>query len=300
VVEVFLDDGRGWLDDVSDDPCAQVLEAEPAPVVTLEAVSLDDALGAVGDFADLKSPWFRGRSAGVAALAAAAAELSGLAGEQVDGVRRAAMVHDVGRVGIASGIWDHRGPLTAEHWERIRLHPYLSERVLQRCTLLAPYAATAGRHHERADASGYHRGLSGDQLTTGEQVLAVADSFHAMTEARPHRPALPPNGAAAALRDEVSAGRFAPGPVEAVLAAAGEATTPFRVARPANLTEREVDVLRLLARGRSNRAIGAELRISPKTVGHHVQHIYAKAGVNTRAGAALFAMESGLLAPPGH
>jgi HD-GYP domain-containing protein (c-di-GMP phosphodiesterase class II) len=113
VVEVFLDDGRGWLDNIGDDPCAQVLAAEPAPVVTLEAVSLDDALGAVGDFADLKSPWFRGRSAGVAAFAARAAGLLGMAREQVEGVRRAAMVHDVGRVGIGSGIWDHRGPLTA-------------------------------------------------------------------------------------------------------------------------------------------------------------------------------------------
>ncbi len=167
--------------------------------------------------------------------------------------------------------------------------------MLGRCSLLAPYAGGAGRHHERVDGSGYHRGLPATQLGLDDQVLAAADIYHAVTEARPHRNALPPDAAAKALRDEVAAGHLGAGPVDAVLAAAGQAYRPVTVARPANLTEREVDVLRLLARGHSNRAIANQLAISPKTVGHHVEHIYSKAGVRTRAGAALFAVESGLL-----
>ena len=82
-----------------------------------------------------------------------------------------------------------------------------------------------------------------------------------------------------------------------MLEAAGQVGRPARVVRPAGLTEREVDVLRLIARGQSNKEVATALGISPKTVGHHVEHIYAKAGVTTRAGATLFAMEHGLLAP---
>jgi HD-GYP domain-containing protein (c-di-GMP phosphodiesterase class II) len=182
-------------------------------------------------------------------------------------------------------------------WERVRLHPYLTERVLHRSAALAPYAEVAARHHERADGSGYHRGASGDQLTLSARLLAAADTYHAMGEDRPHRPALSPADAATQLRDQVDAGRFGRIEVDAVLDAAGQAKRPANVARPVGLTEREVDVLHLIARGHANKAVAAILGISPKTVGHHIEHIYTKAGVTTRAGATLFAMEHGLLTP---
>jgi HD-GYP domain-containing protein (c-di-GMP phosphodiesterase class II) len=233
----------------------------------------------------------------VADLAAVAAGAAGLSDDHASTVRRAGLVHDVGRVGVPSGIWDFPGPLSADQWERVRLHPYLGERVLARCDLLAPYAALAARHHERADGAGSHRGLAGDQLTLGARLLAAADSYNAMTHERPHRPALMPSDAASQLLDEVDAGRRGRPEVEAVLVAAGEANRPPRITRPAGLTEREVDVLRLIARGHANKQVAARLGISAKTVGHHIEHIYAKAGVTTRAGATLFAMEHGLLSP---
>lgn len=295
VVDVFLSDGRHWLAEAGDDLCAQVLDAEPLPISTLDAVGLDAALAAVGDFADMKSPWFRGRSASVSALAAGAADVLGLAAGEARLVARAGLVLDVGRVGIAAAIWDRPGPLTAEQWERVRLHPYLTERVLGRCSLLAPLAPVAGRHHERADGSGYHRGLTAPPLGVADQILAAADCYQAMIEARPHRAPLAPESAAATLRDEARAGRLNARVVDGLLLAAGQTRHPITVARPANLTEREVDVLRLLARGHSNRAIASQLAISPKTVGRHVEHIYGKAGVRTRAGATLFAVEAGLL-----
>jgi HD-GYP domain-containing protein (c-di-GMP phosphodiesterase class II) len=264
-------------------------------VATIRPEQLDGALAAVADFADLKSPFFRGHSSGVAELAVVAAKAAGLSDADAAEIGRAALVHDVGRVGVPSGIWDRPGPLNADQWERVRLHAYLSERVLHRCTLLGPFAVLAGRHHERADGTGYHRGASGEQLSLGARVLAAADAYHAMGEDRPHRPALTPGDAASLLLNEVDAGRFGRLEVDAVLDAAGQASRPPRVARPAGLTEREVDVLRLIARGQANKQVAVTLGISAKTVGHHVEHIYAKAGVTTRAGATLFAMEHGLL-----
>jgi DNA-binding NarL/FixJ family response regulator len=145
------------------------------------------------------------------------------------------------------------------------------------------------------DGSGYHRGVRRDQLDAGARLLAAADAFHAMTEDRPHRPALSRTEAASQLRADLDAGHFSSFEVDAVLAAAGEAGPRPVVTHPAGLTEREVEVLRLIARGRVNKQVAAALGISPKTVGRHVEHIYAKAGVTTRAGATLFAMEHGLL-----
>jgi len=129
------------------------------------------------------------------------------------------------------------------------------------------------------------------------RLLATADAYHAMTEDRPHRPGMSAAAAASALADGLRAGRFAGTEVDAVLAAAGQAASRRRPHHPAGLTDREVEVLRLIARGRANKQVAAALGVSPKTAGRHVEHIYAKAGVTTRAGATLFAMEHGLLTP---
>jgi HD-GYP domain-containing protein (c-di-GMP phosphodiesterase class II)/DNA-binding CsgD family transcriptional regulator len=297
VVDALADEGAHWLAQIGDDPCPRVLDAEPAPVRRIAADQLDPALRAVADFADLKSPWFRRHSSGVADLAVAAAKAAGLSLDDTARLGRAALVHDVGRVGIPSGIWDHPGRLSAEQWERVRLHPYLSERVLRRCDLFAPFADLAARHHERADGSGYHRGIAADQLGVDVRLLAAADAYHAMTEDRPHRRALSAADAAAQLLDAVSTGRLGRAEVDAVLGTAGHVARVVRPAYPAGLTDREVEVLRLIARGYANKQAAAKLGISTKTVSHHIEHIYAKAGVTTRAGVTLFAMEHGLLIP---
>ena len=112
-------------------------------------------------------------------------------------LRRAAFVHDIGRLGVSNAIWDKPGELTQSELERVRLHPYLTERMLSFSPALAPLGAIAGQHHERLDGSGYPRGLSGDAITPAGRILAAADVYHAMTEARPHRPALAAAEAAA-------------------------------------------------------------------------------------------------------
>jgi HD-GYP domain-containing protein (c-di-GMP phosphodiesterase class II) len=274
-----------------------VLAAEPALGIRLGDAELDAALEAIADFTDVKSPYTIGHSRGVADLAGEAAGLAGLGGRAAAQVRRAGLVHDLGRLGVPNTIWDKHGALTRAESERVRLHPYLTERMLACSPALAPLAAIAVQHHERLDGSGYPRGLSGGAVSPEGRVLAAADFYHSRTEPRPHRPAATPADAAARLRAEVRAGRFDADAAAAVLTAAGHRPAR-RVARPAGLTSREVEVLRLLARGLSNREIASRLVISPKTVSHHVEHIYAKTGTTNRALASLFAAHHGLIGGP--
>ncbi len=201
-------------------------------------------------------------------------------------------MHDLGRVAVSARIWQKPGPLTADEWERVRLHPYHTERVLGRSPFLAVLAPVAGAHHERLDGAGYHRGSRSAAIAPPGRLLAAADAYHAMTEPRPYRAALPPSQAAATLTDEARAGRLDVDSVAAVLAAAGH--PPVRVARPAGLTEREAQVVGLLARGLQTKQVAHALGISTKTADRHVQNAYAKIGVSTRAAVALFAMQHGL------
>jgi HD-GYP domain-containing protein (c-di-GMP phosphodiesterase class II) len=229
----------------------------------------------------------------VAELVGAAAERR-LNPEEATAVRRAALVHDVGRVAVAAGIWQKPAPLSPDEWERVRLHAYHSERVLAPSPFLAALAPAATAHHERLDGSGYHRGAGAPALGPPARLLAAADAYRAMTEPRPHREALSPAKAAEALGREASEGRLDPDAVAAVLEAAGQPVP--RIERPAGLTEREAQVVGLLARGRQTKQIAWSLGISAKTADRHIQNAYGKIGVSTRAGATLFAMEHGLVA----
>jgi HD-GYP domain-containing protein (c-di-GMP phosphodiesterase class II) len=271
-----------------------LIAAEPALRPTLSGDDLDSALEAVADFGDLKSPYFSGHSRGVAALVEAAAPRYGLPEGEAVTVRRAALVQDIGRLGVTNAIWDRPGPLSQAQLERIRFHPYLAERMLARPPLLAELGALAAMHHERCDGFGYPRGLRGGALPASARLLGAADCYRALIEPRPHRPARSPSEAEAELRIEVRAGRLDGDAVDAILAAAGR-RVPRRREWPAGLTPREVEVLRLLARGSSSREIARELVIAPKTARNHVEHIYRKTGARTRAGASLFAMKQGLL-----
>jgi HD-GYP domain-containing protein (c-di-GMP phosphodiesterase class II) len=275
------------------------LDCEPGPRPRLAGDRLDAALHAMAEFVDLKSPCTVGHSAGVAGLAAAAAERAGLPAAECASLRRAALVHDVGRVGVPSRVWEKPGALTADERERVRLHPYYTERVLApACAPLAALGALASLHHERLDGSGYHRGAGARALGPAARILAAADALHAMTEPRPHRAALCLEAAVDTLRAEVRGGRVDGDAAEAVIAAAG-GTPARRRHRVGGLTEREVEVLRLLARGHSKREIAAVLTIAPKTADAHVQHIYAKIGVSTRAAATVFAMRHDLVGAAG-
>jgi HD-GYP domain-containing protein (c-di-GMP phosphodiesterase class II) len=280
-----LDEATGW---------DAAIAAEPALAGRLSELELDSALEAVADFADLKSPYTTGHSRGVAERAAGAARLAGMGEPAAVDLGRAGLLHDIGRIGVPNTIWDKPGPLSDTEMERVRMHPYLTQRTFSRSPRLARLAEVAAEHHERLDGSGYPRALRGGALSPEARILAAADAYQAMTEPRPHRPARAPDDIAKQLRVEVAAGRLDADAVDAVLGAAGHHVARRRDG-PAGLTRREVEVLRMVARGLSNRAIAERLVVSPRTVGHHVQHIYRKIGCSTRAAASLFAMQHGLL-----
>ena len=297
LVDRFCQLATQILDRLDDLDWNDVIESEPGLGAELTGSELDNALEAFGDFADLKSRFTRGHSRGVTDLADRAGARVGLAPDDRVLLRRAAMVHDLGAIGIATALWDKQGPLSTAERERMRTHPYLAERTLARVTALAPIGALAALHHERLDGSGYPRGLSGDAISPAARVLAAADVYHALTEERPHRPALITAEAERTVREEVRAGRLDGDAVNAVLSAAGHRVRQ-RAGLPGGLTSREVEVLVQLARGRSNPEIAAQLVVSRKTVGSHIEHIYTKLGVSSRTEAALFAMRHGLLPHP--
>lgn len=293
VVDAVLGIGLGAILPADADAWELVLAAEPAPPLAVDDRQLESALLACADFADLKVPQLAGHSRGVADLVVAGAAALSLPPQTISALRQAALVHDLGRVGVPAGIWMRPGRLSMADWEAVRLHPYYTERILARCGQLAGVARLAGSHHERVDGSGYHRGVA--NLDPAARLLAAADAYQAMTQDRPHRRAYSADAAADKLRAEAAAGRLGRAEVEAVLTAAGHRTGRVRPQRPAGLTEREVDVLQLLTHGLNNREVARRLSISPKTVGRHIENLYAKAGVSSRAAAAVFAMEHDLV-----
>ena len=270
-----------------------VLDLEPGNREWLSEEQLDTACAAMADFVDIKSPSMLNHSHRVAHLAAEAAQRAALPASDVSMMRRAGWLHDIGKTVISANILEKPGKLSAHEWEQVRMHPYYVERFLAFSPTLSNIGQLASLHHERLDGAGYHRGLSANMLSLPAQILAMANRYCALTENRPYRAAFNPDAVAATLTDEAHAGRFSGEVVNYVLSSAGHITSP-----PGNvvgLSERELEVLRLLTAGHTTRKIAELLVISPKTADHHIQHIYNKIGVSTRAGATLFAIEHHLL-----
>jgi HD-GYP domain-containing protein (c-di-GMP phosphodiesterase class II) len=269
------------------------LSLEPDPWLTLEGGDIDRALGAMGAFSDMASPYLVGHSAGVASLAGSAARCAGINEPDAIRLHRAGLIHDLGRVAVPVRIWQSASPMTQDDRERVRLHAYHTERILSRSEFLSDLGSIAGLHHERLDGSGYHRAVPAAALDDPARLMAAVDVYHAMTEDRAHRAGRPREDAAAALLEEARQGHLDTEAVTAVLEAAGHAVPSLD--RPAGLTEREMQVIRLLARGRQTKQIARTLGISAKTADRHIQNAYRKMEVSTRAGATLFAVDAGLL-----
>lgn len=270
------------------------LRGEPTPARWLSQEDVDAIVEAIATFVDLRSPFTLGHSAGVARLAEETARGMGFPDGEAVTVRRAGFLHDLGRSGVPIATWNTSSPWTAEDRARAKRHPSLTELVLARSNDLGHLGTLGGLHHERLDGSGY-RGVPASSLPMAARILIAADLFRTKVESRPHRSALAPEQAAEVLRRQVRDGLLDDEVTRALLLAAGHPQPPSAPAAPAGLSEREVEVLRLIVRGLSNRQMAELLFISPKTVGHHVQHIYDKLGVSTRVGATLSALQHGLV-----
>ncbi len=280
-----------------------VLAMEPqSPYRYLKEEKLADIALSFADFADLKSFYSMGHSRRVGDLAERMAWRMRLPSAEVATVRRAALMHDLGLVAVPSfTLHKPHDQLTQVEWEQLRLHPYHAERILSRVPALAPVVPLVAAHHERFDGRGYYRGLSGSQIPLGARIIAVADRFDELSHDTPDQPALDLEGALRRMSEEAGHA-LCPDAFEALVQALGEdglATFTRRKSQPpewpAGLTDREVEILRLLARGLRRREMAAQLYLSEHTVRHHLEHIYNKVGVSARVGATLFAMEHNLL-----
>ncbi|MGE5176232.1 MAG: HD domain-containing phosphohydrolase [Hyphomicrobiales bacterium] len=300
LADLFVARGREWLDRLGTvEPWDAVLALEPEPRRTLEGDDLDAALLVIADFIDLKSPYMAGHSRRCATLASDAARVLGLDDDQITALGRAALVHDFGTTAVPNSIWDKPGPLTRTEFDRVELHPMLTEQMLRRSPALAALNPVASTHHEKCDGSGYHRRVKASGGDMAACVLAATEVYVGLTTDRADRPAHPPEEAAAEVSRLESTGVLESRASRAVLVAAGhgeaESLSGSRSHGPGGLSRREVDVLRLAARGLTTRQIADRLFISPKTADHHIQHIYTKIGVSTRAAAALWGMQNGVV-----
>jgi HD-GYP domain-containing protein (c-di-GMP phosphodiesterase class II) len=300
LADLFVANGADWFRLLEKtDPWDAVLALEPEPHRTLEGAALDDALTVAADFIDLKSPYMAGHSRRCAELSEDAGRLLGFTEADITSLRRAALVHDFGTTAVPNSIWDKPAPLTRAEFDRVELHPMLTEQMLRRSPALAALNPVAAAHHEKADGSGYHKCLSGTSVHASAAVLAAADIYVALTSERADRPAAAEGLAANQVRQLASRGALAPSAADAVIEAAGQGkplrSKPRKPVHQGGLTGREVEVLRLATRGLTTKAIGERLFISAKTADHHIQHVYNKIGVSSRAAAALWAIQNAVV-----
>jgi HD-GYP domain-containing protein (c-di-GMP phosphodiesterase class II) len=295
VAEVFARDGPAMLAELGSLDLLRCLrDEEPTPTLRVRGEQLDEIAIAFGEAVDLKMPFTHGSARRAFELVAAAAASLGFDVDIVASARRAAALRDIGKAAISNAVLEKPGRLTELEWEAVRLHAYHSERVLCRSASLAAEGRMAGLHHERQDGSGYHRAAVGPAIPPAARIIAVTDALVAMTQRRPYRDAMSLDSACEELDQRARGGSLDPDAVRAVVAAAHGGGKVHR-AVPAGLTDRQVEVLRLLAEGLSNRHIAERLVVSPRTAEHHVQDIYLKLGTSSRAAAALFAVEHELL-----
>lgn len=273
-----------------------ILALEPLPHALLDDEACEEAYLAIADMVDMRMPHTLGHSRAVAALADAAARQMGLPAQDIRELRWAAYTHDIGELAVPVSTWMRTGPLTIRETDAARLHPYHGERALVSLGGDGkPVAALVLRHHERLDGSGYHRYARAPDLSPAARILAAAEAFQTAREVRPHRPALGDSAAATKLRGAIREGKLCADAVEAVLACAGQPARRSTAERAAGLTPREIEVLRLIASGLTAKEAAQRLEIAPKTADNHIQSLYSKIGVATRAAAALYALERGLV-----
>jgi HD-GYP domain-containing protein (c-di-GMP phosphodiesterase class II) len=298
VVDVFERNAATIVDGLLEiDVWTATLAQAPDRSRTLDGDEIDELLRAMADFVDLKCPNSPGYSRGVADLAAAAARNQRMPGAEITRLYRAGLVHGLGKLGVSNQIWEKKTTLTTAESERVRMYPYLTGRILSRVDGLESVVSLATKHEERIDGSGFPRGVAGAELTAQDRLLAAAVAYRQLCETRPDRAPLTPGDAASRLRQEARAGSLDTEAVEAVLAGAGHGSSR-RAQFSAGLTAREVEVLRLVAQGRSNREIAAELFIAEKTARNHIERVYSKLGVNNRTQASLAAIDRGLAVFP--
>jgi len=274
--------------------------AEEALLADPPATQADQAPGdqieliceVLAEFVDLKTRETWHHSEIVAEVAQLIGARMGLSPDELTGLRRAAFVHDIGKVAVPIAILSKGESRSNNEWETYRLHPYYTQRILERVRALRDLAQAAASHHEWVDGQGYHRELSSEQIPLHGRILAVANSYARLIQQ------LPPSEALRQMSTLVDR-QFDHACYQALLTAVtGKNRLPGMRPRSAlvgGLTTREVEVLRLLAQGLNTPQIARTLQISKKTVEHHLRHIYAKIDVTCRTAAVVYAVQHHLV-----
>src|SRR6266487_61237 len=248
---------------------------------------------ALADFADLKARETSHHSRIVAHVAVEIGTCLGLERSELNRLRCAALVHDIGKVTVPLGILEKGEQRSSSEWETYRLHPYYTQRVLERVQALQDLAPAAAAHHEWVNGQGYHRQLSGEQIPFHGRILAVANTYARLIQLQGEQ-----KDQAAVLREmhPLVDRQFDRRCYEALVASVshGLRRSLIRPRKTGDLTEREVEVLCLLAQGRNTPQVARALGISKKTVEHHLSHIYAKIGVSCRTAAVVYAVQQGI------
>ena len=207
VLRSFRRDRRFWAEVLGPDPASRLAAVEPEDQVGVaDEARLDRIAEAFARVIDAKSPYTARHSHGVAELADGIGRVRGFSLDQRRDLRRAALLHDIGKLGVSNRVLDKPGPLTAEERGQVQAHAGLTQRILERVAAFAPIVEIASAHHERLDGSGYHRGVDGARLDPLSRALAVADVCEALMADRPYRPGLPWDRVAAILRQEAGRG----------------------------------------------------------------------------------------------
>ena len=182
---------RLWTD-ANDQSLPLCLAKEPeARFIRQDDNSFDNVCMAFSHIVDAKSPFTFNHSVGVANASVAIARMLGLSRERVLFVRHAALLHDLGKLGISNSILEKPGKLDNDEWASMRQHPFFTWQILRGIPGFEELSEVAGSHHEKLDGSGYFRGLGGDQIANESRILAVADVFDALTANRPYREGMP-------------------------------------------------------------------------------------------------------------
>jgi HD-GYP domain-containing protein (c-di-GMP phosphodiesterase class II) len=287
--------GDLWREMEQDSAQAAILALRPAtPADHIGEAQTEAVCEALADFVDIKTQQTLRHSQAVADVAVGVGRALGLSAAEQARLRRAALVHDIGKVAVPHGILAKEGRSAAE-WEQYRLHPYYTQRVLDRVAPLQELSEDAAAHHEWANGQGYHRQLRREQITLNGRILAVANAYAGGSRRQDGHE--DPEEVLSRMRPAVGT-QFDPSCYEGLVASLNGtvrvAKAPPRRRGTTELTEREVEVLGLLTQGLSNPQIARTLVVSRKTVEHHLEHIYGKLGVTCRTAAVAYAVQQRL------
>ncbi|WP_306260055.1 HD domain-containing phosphohydrolase [Pararhizobium sp. IMCC21322] len=267
--------------------------AEPGERVLMTPQCRETLAEIAADMTDHKALCFLSHSRRVAGLAAQAGQIAKMSKGDVVNLRLGALVHDIGKCAINNRIWYKETELAVSERLEMERHTYQTQFYLSHGSPFSQWAGVAASVQERADGSGYHRGVPLTDL--GANILAAANEYDELTHGMPNRPAISPEQAAEHLNAQSREKRFLATAVSSVLQAAGHKISEAQASFPFGLTRREAQVLSRLAKSETTAGIAQTLGISPKTADHHIQNIYNKTGIRARPALALFALEHGIV-----